>query len=323
MLTSGGTTTYGTQTPTRLWAEHDANYNIVALANNSGTVVERFDFDPYGNSTVLSASFGSTSYTLGADPYQWVYGFQGGRLDPNSGLVHFGARMYNPVTGTWMSQDPAGYVDGANRYQFVGSSPADLVDPAGLADKSPTTNKSSGGSSGGVNTNFPTLPGNPGGAANGPAAPGGSSNSGNGGSGGQGNGPNPSALPAAQAPAGGTAPPGSLSASPNLGESDPTAKPNSMPIDNPWVQAATGEQHRVDALQKYVAKLQSQCPPPPPDVIKWAKIHLAQAQEREKNDEGRAIWWADQNGAPPPDDLPSSKPPTTGPTSRPTSQASS
>jgi RHS repeat-associated protein len=169
VLTSGGTTTYGTQTPTRLWAEHDANYNVVALANNSGTVVERIDYDPYGNSTVLSASFGSTSYTLGTDPYQWVYGFQGGRLDPNSGLYHFGARMNNPVMETWMSQDPAGYVDGSSLYQFVGSSPADLADPTGLAAKKPTTNKSSGGSSGGINTNFPALPGDPGGAANGPA----------------------------------------------------------------------------------------------------------------------------------------------------------
>ena len=33
---------------TRLWPLYDANYNVVALINNSGTVVERDAYDPFG-----------------------------------------------------------------------------------------------------------------------------------------------------------------------------------------------------------------------------------------------------------------------------------
>jgi RHS repeat-associated protein len=40
------------------------------------------------------------------------YLFQGGRLDVNTGMYHFGARDYSPTLGRWVQQDPAGYVDG-------------------------------------------------------------------------------------------------------------------------------------------------------------------------------------------------------------------
>jgi len=32
----------------RLYAIHDANYNVTALINTSGNVVERYVYDPYG-----------------------------------------------------------------------------------------------------------------------------------------------------------------------------------------------------------------------------------------------------------------------------------
>src|SRR5438067_554415 len=36
------------------------------------------------------------------------------------------------MTASWMSQDPMGYVDGMNLYEYVGSRPTVAVDPAGL-----------------------------------------------------------------------------------------------------------------------------------------------------------------------------------------------
>ena len=41
-------------------------------------------------------------------------------------------RNYNPELGRWMQRDPAGYVDGANIYEYVQSSPGLLADPFGL-----------------------------------------------------------------------------------------------------------------------------------------------------------------------------------------------
>ena len=53
--------------------------------------------------------------------------YQGMALDPATGLYYERARWYSPSLGTWISQDPAGYINGANTYQFVESNPAGAV----------------------------------------------------------------------------------------------------------------------------------------------------------------------------------------------------
>ena len=116
----------------RLYAQQDANWDVTALTNTSGSVVERFAYDPYGAATVLTAAWAPAGTTLGSDTYGWIYGFQGGRYDPQSGLYAFGYREYNPVLGRWMQQDPAGYVDGINRYIALRNDPVGRLDAAGL-----------------------------------------------------------------------------------------------------------------------------------------------------------------------------------------------
>ncbi len=59
--------------------------------------------------------------------------YQGMPLDPATGLYYERARWYSPSLGTWISQDPAQYVNGADTYQFVTSNPVGAVDPWGLA----------------------------------------------------------------------------------------------------------------------------------------------------------------------------------------------
>ena len=58
--------------------------------------------------------------------------YQGMALDPVTGLYNERARWYSPSLGTWISQDPLQYINGANTYQFVGSGPVGAVDPLGL-----------------------------------------------------------------------------------------------------------------------------------------------------------------------------------------------
>jgi RHS repeat-associated protein len=118
-------------TPQRIYAEHDANFDIKTLTNTSGTVLEHIVYDPYGNATLLNSSYGGGAGVFGSDSYHWIYGFQGGRYDPGSGLYHFGARNYSSATGRWMEQDPAGYVNGANTYQLEEDNPDSHVDPSG------------------------------------------------------------------------------------------------------------------------------------------------------------------------------------------------
>lgn len=38
----------------RLFVQHDANFNVTALINPSGTVQELFIYDPYGRATYLN-----------------------------------------------------------------------------------------------------------------------------------------------------------------------------------------------------------------------------------------------------------------------------
>ena len=54
---------------------------------------------------------------------------------PVTGLYYDRARWYSPSLGTWISQDPLQYINGANTYQFVAGNPVGRVDPIGLFDK--------------------------------------------------------------------------------------------------------------------------------------------------------------------------------------------
>ncbi|MNK93623.1 putative deoxyribonuclease RhsA [compost metagenome] len=52
-----------------------------------------------------------------------------------TGLYYYGFRYYAPWLQRWINPDPAGYVDGMNLYQFVGSDPVNNVDSVGLDKK--------------------------------------------------------------------------------------------------------------------------------------------------------------------------------------------
>jgi RHS repeat-associated protein len=140
--TSGtGLTATGTSYQ-RLWPMQDANWNVVGLVNDSGTVVERYAYDPFGAVTVMDGSYGARS----SSSYGWVYGFQGMRLDPITVLNAANARWYSPVLGVWTSADPIRFAGrNMNLYGFVANAPGSRVDPSGLLEQN-----SGGGWGGGV-----------------------------------------------------------------------------------------------------------------------------------------------------------------------------
>jgi len=111
----------------RIYALQDANWNVTSLINFTGNyVLERFTYDPYGNVTVRNC--GEEPIT---DQYNWVYLFQGGRVDLATGLYTFQHRNYSPSLGTWVEQDPLGCFDSMNLYQAEMSNPVRFVDPSG------------------------------------------------------------------------------------------------------------------------------------------------------------------------------------------------
>jgi RHS repeat-associated protein len=114
-----------------LYYTQDANFNVTALVNTSGTVLERTMYDPYGKPTFYDANWANPS---GASDYANEVLFAGYRYDTETGLYHVRHRTYHPTLGRWMQRDPDGYGDGMGLYEYTTSSPASAVDPLGLRE---------------------------------------------------------------------------------------------------------------------------------------------------------------------------------------------
>ena len=52
-------------------------------------------------------------------------------LDADTGLVHLGAREYDPETGAFTRRDPSGLEGGENQYAYAGGDPVNYWDPDG------------------------------------------------------------------------------------------------------------------------------------------------------------------------------------------------
>ena len=88
----------------------------------TGEVAQRMDYDEFGR------------VTADTNPGFQPFGFAGGLYDRQTGLVHFGAREYDPETGRWTTKDPIGFAGGdGNLYAYVGNDPVNSVDLDGLA----------------------------------------------------------------------------------------------------------------------------------------------------------------------------------------------
>ncbi len=113
----------------RLWVQQDANWNVTALINGSGTVVERYDYDPYGLRTVLDASFNVRSNSS----YAFVHGFQGLRLDTTVNIYDFRFRIQLPTIARRCQPDPLAFWGGdTNFYRTEKNTSTNVTDPSGL-----------------------------------------------------------------------------------------------------------------------------------------------------------------------------------------------
>jgi RHS repeat-associated protein len=104
----------------RVYYLTDGNFNVTALADPNGAVLERYAYDAYGQPRVYGSSYGNAIL------------FCGYFRDAETGMYHVRHRYYHPLLGRWMSRDPLGYVDGMNAYEYCRSIPALLNDPSGL-----------------------------------------------------------------------------------------------------------------------------------------------------------------------------------------------
>jgi RHS repeat-associated protein len=124
----------------KLYALHDANFNTIALSDPSGQFVERFVYDAYGRPFFYDGKqFHETppNQLTRTSAYDWNLLFGGYSYDAEIGLYDVRHRVYHPLLGRWLQEDPAGSVDSVNLYQYALSSPATYVDPLGLSAGDP------------------------------------------------------------------------------------------------------------------------------------------------------------------------------------------
>jgi len=130
----------------RIYYLADANYNVTALIDTSGNVLERYLYSPYGEVTVLDADFSSDAD--GVSDYANTTLYTGRELDAATGLLYYRARYYCPRLGRFVGKDPLRGSRGSvafrrpervfdsmeevNLYLYVGNRPIGHRDPSGL-----------------------------------------------------------------------------------------------------------------------------------------------------------------------------------------------
>ncbi len=112
----------------------DALGSTEALIDTSGNSDAQYTYSPYGAMSISGSTTNSYDYT--------------GRESDGIGLHYYRARYYNPATGRFLSEDPAGFAgSGPDLYQYAGDDPIDFIDPFGL-DRGPGGGGGNGGGKG-------------------------------------------------------------------------------------------------------------------------------------------------------------------------------
>jgi RHS repeat-associated protein len=103
----------------RLISDHLGSPRLVVDVA-SGAILQRIDYDEFGN------------VEADTNPGFQPFGFAGGLYDPDTKLVRFGARDYDPSTGRWTAKDPLLFRGNqTNLYNYALGDPVNYVDTTG------------------------------------------------------------------------------------------------------------------------------------------------------------------------------------------------
>jgi len=131
--------------PRNYYALEDAHFNVIGLVDSNGDLVERYEYDPYGQRQVYvptgpSDPFGlapiamSTRVDIGGvdQPYGLNdIGHQGLMHDEHVGLICNRARYLHPRVGRFLNRDRLEYISGMNQFEYCKSRPNFYLDPSG------------------------------------------------------------------------------------------------------------------------------------------------------------------------------------------------
>ncbi|MDO4571561.1 MAG: RHS repeat-associated core domain-containing protein [Planctomycetia bacterium] len=118
-----------TQNSQTLYPLTDPNWNVVALVDSTGTLVERYTYNAFGKLHIYDGNFTPRSFSN----YAWTRTFTGQVLDAETGLMLYRNRFYSPTSGRFLTRDPIGYKDDKNTlYRYVFNASSGMTDSWGL-----------------------------------------------------------------------------------------------------------------------------------------------------------------------------------------------
>jgi RHS repeat-associated protein len=100
----------------------DGSGNVTCLIDSNNTVVASYRYDPFGNLQAMGGWLAAAN----------LYRFSSKEYHPNSGLVYYLYRYYDPNLQRWINRDPLGLRGGYNLYGFAENNPLIAADPYGL-----------------------------------------------------------------------------------------------------------------------------------------------------------------------------------------------
>ena len=116
-------TDYTVAPPATYFYTHDLTKNVCEILSRDGSAVSittTYDYTPFG---AVTASNSATSNT---------FMFSSEVLDPETNLVYYNYRHYNPNDGRWISRDPIAEQGGWNLYAMVKNNCVAYYDKKGL-----------------------------------------------------------------------------------------------------------------------------------------------------------------------------------------------
>jgi len=120
----GEVLTFDEASPQTRYFHSDVQGSITAVTNETGAVLTRYRYDPWGKQPLVSGSNTGISQTRqGHTGHEMLDG----------GLTHMNGRLYDPLISRFVSADP--YVQdpynlqSLNRYSYVWNNPLGYIDP--------------------------------------------------------------------------------------------------------------------------------------------------------------------------------------------------